>query len=353
MDIIQIRVAVTFVRVFWDLIFVFLLWFRAKSKATFHLGWSVLFFGIYAAISGLLEYVKTDRLFLARLQWIAVLALPASLAFVAYFIDRTKHIRLKIFLWYLPAIAIVVLALTTDYFVIAVSDGNPYIYTIGVLDPFARAGFVIMGVIGFCWFLMGYRKSQGIKRQQIKHLLAIAAASVTERIVILGVLPSITGVGLIYFYDIADDIFSFALIFLAIYIIVFREIVFEIKAILTEALVGVIGLILLVQAFLSQSTASKVFGFITFFFFLFAGYLLIKTTRKEIQRKEEVEKLAKELEGFNRALEGKIKERTKDLEKSYQEIKASKDELEDFYNLAVGRELKMAELKKEIGKLKK
>src|SRR3989338_1956620 len=117
MDIIQIRVAVRFVRVFWDLIFVFLLWFRAKSKATFHLGWSVLFFGIYAAISGLLEYVKTDRLFLARLQWIAVLALPASLAFVAYFIDRTKHIRLKIFLWYLPAIAIVVLALTTDYFV--------------------------------------------------------------------------------------------------------------------------------------------------------------------------------------------------------------------------------------------
>lgn len=44
--------------------------------------------------------------------------------------------------------------------------------------------------------------------------------------------------------------------------------------------------------------------------------------------------------------------RTKELEKSYQEIKKRKDELERFYNLTVGRELKMVELKKEIQELK-
>ena len=107
-------------------------------------------------------------------------------------------------------------------------------------------------------------------------------------------------------------------------------------------------MILLIQVFISRSVSSKVFGSITFFFFLFAGYLLIKTTGKEIKRKEEVEKLAKELEGFNQALEGKVKERTKELETSYQKIKAKKDELENFYNLSVARELKMIELKKEI-----
>ncbi len=124
------------------------------------------------------------------------------------------------------------------------------------------------------------------------------------------------------------------------------------KIILTEILVGAIALILFVRAFLSQSVASKVLGFTTFFFFLFAGYLLIKTTGKEIKRKEEVEKLAKELEGLNQSLEQKVKERTKDLEKSYQEIKGRKEDLERFYNLAVGRELKMADLKKETEKLK-
>ena len=54
----------------------------------------------------------------------------------------------------------------------------------------------------------------------------------------------------------------------------------------------------------------------------------------------------KELEELAKGLEGKVNERTKELEEKM-------EELEKFNKLAVGRELKMIELKEEIEKLKK
>lgn len=53
-----------------------------------------------------------------------------------------------------------------------------------------------------------------------------------------------------------------------------------------------------------------------------------------------------ELEELTKNLEGRVQERTQELQKRV-------DELERFHKLTVGRELKMIELKKEIGKLKK
>lgn len=47
-----------------------------------------------------------------------------------------------------------------------------------------------------------------------------------------------------------------------------------------------------------------------------------------------------------------IEDKNEKLKKSYEEIKKKKDELEKFYNLTVGRELKMVELKKENEELR-
>lgn len=57
-----------------------------------------------------------------------------------------------------------------------------------------------------------------------------------------------------------------------------------------------------------------------------------------------VRERTKELADLNKRLEGKVEERTKELQERM-------EQLEKFNRLAVGRELKMVELKKEIGKL--
>lgn len=92
--------------------------------------------------------------------------------------------------------------------------------------------------------------------------------------------------------------------------------------------------------------SAKILNFVLFILFSFVGYLLIRATYSEIKKKEEAEKLSKELAELNLTLEERVKERTKELQKRI-------EELERFHRLTVGREMRMMELKKEIEALKK
>jgi uncharacterized membrane-anchored protein YhcB (DUF1043 family) len=124
--------------------------------------------------------------------------------------------------------------------------------------------------------------------------------------------------------------------------------IFETKAILTEILVLTIGLILFILPFLIPGFALKSLTVIVFLLFLIFGYLLIRYTHQEIHQKE--------------ILEEKVKERTKELEKAYQQLEKAKEELEKAYNqvliekdkferlykATLGREMRIIELKEEV-----
>ncbi len=60
-----------------------------------------------------------------------------------------------------------------------------------------------------------------------------------------------------------------------------------------------------------------------------------------------------ELRNLAATLEERVKERTKALQESQEELQKKVEELEKFHQLAVGRELKMLEMKREIEKLEK
>lgn len=151
---------------------------------------------------------------------------------------------------------------------------------------------------------------------------------------------------------------SYSVVFLlgfTAYAIVKREL-FEIKLVLTVFLIGAIAVLLALDIFLFTEIFSlqilKSIGLITLLFF---GYLLVKSVLKEIKYREETkraydreiqerkktEKLSRELRGLNKTLGEKVEEKTKELKKRV-------EELERFYSLTVGRELKMVELKKRI-----
>lgn len=79
------------------------------------------------------------------------------------------------------------------------------------------------------------------------------------------------------------------------------------------------------------------------------GVLEEERTSLKIRVRARTSELWEEREG----LEEKVKERTQELEKERKELAKRIAELERFHRVAVGRELKMRELKKEVGKLKK
>lgn len=82
---------------------------------------------------------------------------------------------------------------------------------------------------------------------------------------------------------------------------------FSLKTVATEVLVFFISVILLIQAVLSESSIEFFLRFVFLIFVGSLGYLLIKSVYREVEARQQIEKLAKDLEMAN--------ERLKELDK--------------------------------------
>ncbi len=90
------------------------------------------------------------------------------------------------------------------------------------------------------------------------------------------------------------------------YAIVRHELM-DIKVVLTEVLVGIIGIILFAQIFVSRSLIEYIARTVFFLIVAFFGYLLVKSVLNEIKRREEMAQMAEKLRKAN--------ERLKELDK--------------------------------------
>ncbi len=124
----------------------------------------------------------------------------------------------------------------------------------------------------------------------------------------------------------------FYLVFIGLAII--RNKLFDIKIIATEFLVFFMGFILLILPFLMPNYKLVIAECAVFIIYCFIGFLLIKTTMGEVNAKENFEQ--------------KVQERTKELEQSKKVAEDRAAELEKWYKLTIGREVRMAELKDKI-----
>ena len=118
------------------------------------------------------------------------------------------------------------------------------------------------------------------------------------RYVLFGTLIGLLGGSTNYFlwYNVPIPPIGNALVFFYIFFIalaILRYHLFEIRVILTELLVGAIGLLLLVQAMTTEDLAWQILGFGLFILFCIFGYLLIRSVMLEIRRRQEIEKIDK------------------------------------------------------------
>lgn len=126
---------------------------------------------------------------------------------------------------------------------------------------------------------------------------------------------------------------------------------FGIKVVLAQLLVGLIGMLLFINVIVSQSTFEYIWKGTLFVAFVVFGWLLVKGVLREIKLREQLYESYGKIKEFNETLEQKVEQRTSELEKEKKIVEQKMNELEKFYQLTVGRELKMIELKDKIKNL--
>lgn len=204
---------------------------------------------------------------------------------------------------------------------------NFYFYSLYIVGYFS-ASFAIL--------FKKYFESSGFASLQIGYVIAGTLISAASGVIFGLFLPLAGNFNL---YWLSPGLTMALTVFTAYAIL--KHHLFDIRVILTEILVAVMGIILACLPFLMATNNLKILTSSVFLFYCLIGFLLIKATLKEINAKE--------------LLEEKVRERTKDLQKSKDDLEQSKKvaeerarELEKWYNLTIGRELRMAELKEKI-----
>ncbi|MFA5742669.1 MAG: histidine kinase N-terminal 7TM domain-containing protein [Candidatus Paceibacterota bacterium] len=170
--------------------------------------------------------------------------------------------------------------------------------------------------------LASYKKADGSAKKQIAYVLAGGIISAVVGVAVSAVLP-LFGIVQFSFLDAPGTLFL--LLFTALAIT--RYHLFDLKLILTEISVFATGIVLAIFPFLMPTDFLRISSIVLLLFFSINGYLLIKYARNELKTKE--------------TLEQKVAERTKELAER-------NEELEKFYKLTIGREVRMAELKEKI-----
>ena len=172
------------------------------------------------------------------------------------------------------------------------------------------------------------------------------AASLPIKYVLIGTLLGFSGgaTNFLNLYGIpippyGNGLVVFIFIFTALAILKYR--LFEGRIILTELLVVIIAGISLAEALIFKDLWSRVLGLSVFGLFCLIGYLLTRSMHKEINAKESLEQKVNE-----RTLE--LKQSNDKLVKAFDELKEKQQELEKWYKLTIGREVRMAELKDKI-----
>ena len=150
--------------------------------------------------------------------------------------------------------------------------------------------------------ISGYLKAQDIQKKQIWYVLIGIIINASFILVASFILPLL---GHPRYSSLLDSLSSlFFVFFSAIAIGYYR--LFELKLILTEILVVAMGIILFLLPFAVHEWQLTILTSILFILFCFFGYLLIKSSQKELKQKE--------------ILEQTVKERTKSLETSRQTL---------------------------------
>jgi len=148
----------------------------------------------------------------------------------------------------------------------------------------------IIFLLGFCLFIIlkGYKKLSAQEKKQLQYFLVGIGIFALFSIVFNIIFPLLTGSDIYYRFGNYSSIFFVGF---TAYAIIAKQL-FGVRVILTDLLVGVMGILLLIQVFLAPTLTWRISSLAIFLFFCFLGHQLINYSHEEEKKREEAEKLA-------------------------------------------------------------
>jgi hypothetical protein len=191
------------------------------------------------------------------------------------------------------------------------------------------------GLLSYTFYQLwkAYKKTSGYKKEQLKYVL-------------IGGLTGFAGGGTNYFLWYNIPIAPWGNPLVLVWAIVFPYIVLryrfmDIKVILTEILVGIMGIILLILPFLMPTTNLRILTTFIFLLFCFFGYLLIRAIYKEIEIKEKLGEAS-----------WKVLEQGKKVSENFKKVMADRERiLKEWFLSDINKELEINTLKNKIQEL--
>jgi len=247
--------------------------------------WSIfLFFYMCPIIGSSLFWIKTTFFF-------ALLSTPSLFYFICVFIkkDRSYYLR-SIIIYYIIAAPLAWALLSTDLIIKDISSFDENIQTIvgGGLYIFFLFLMVFYVLWSFFLLIKQYFKSQKIEKNQVSYILLGLLLFAVPGITFDVILP-------VFFHNTAyfwiSPLFLIFPVFFT-FLAILRYHLFSVKVILTEMLVGIMGILLLIQVFLAPTLTWRISSIAIFLFFCFLGHQLINYSHEEEKKREEAEKLA-------------------------------------------------------------
>lgn len=219
--------------------------------------------------------------------------------FVLSLLNYTSGIRRKLLLGFVHMSAIIIFSLNLLELVI------PGIFT-QTLEPKLIFNFYPTAGFGYYLFMIYYATSvpyslfilfKGTYKTESFRTMGI-------KFVFLAAFLGLVGVSTAFLLTFNIPIVPFGIVFFSIYPVIIgysilRHQLFDVKVIAAELITFLIWLALLVQIFTVDSTQEKLWGGLILFLTIFFGIFLIRSVIKEVEHREEIERLAKDLQKAN------------------------------------------------------
>jgi len=274
---------------------------NTKAPANFY----YFLFSIFLALwsFGMWMYAKDpidyNRILLwSRILHAAGLLVANTLLFFAIVFPKNQRVPVKYLFISIPTLILCYITLFTDLVIKTVNflPGNRqleystlyYLY-FGLFVTYMLSALIIL--------IRKYIVSSGIEKQQIKYISWSITVASTISFVINMVLPAFGN-----FVAAWTGPLVIFIILAAIGYAITKHHLFDMKVIVSEASVVIVGFAAFSQILLSTNTTEFFLRAIIFLIIIFGGFLLIKSVQHEISQKEKIQKLATDLEKANEHL---------------------------------------------------